>query len=102
MAVSFVLDGKTVEVGGLSKQQKSLLQLIQNLPADKFVSTEGLAKRAGITAEGIGSAVRRLREELKDNSMIVPGVDGAGKTTVFGNKRSIAKLREQLEASNVK
>lgn len=94
------LDGKEVEIGGLTPKQRKMLETIKKLPMGKYYSSEGLAEKFGMHVEAFRAAVLRLGKELAGCSITVPALSGASKKLVYGSVASIAKLKRDLEASN--
>ena len=95
--VNFKLDGKKVVLGGPSLKSLELVNLLNGLKFGEYLSTEGCAELLKISVDAIQATMKRDEKLFVDHSIKI-SIPGANHKRIWGSRKSIAKLKKELEA----
>jgi hypothetical protein len=95
--IELKLNGKTAVIGGPGPLTIRVIECVKALPEGEYFTSEGLGKKVNLTKNAVEQHIRKSPEEVAGYFVMVPGLEGRAKQIVYGAKKSISKLKAQLE-----
>jgi hypothetical protein len=95
--IELKLNGKQTIVGGPGPITIKVIECVKALPEGEYFTSEGLSRKVNLTKNAVEQHIRKASEEIVGYFVLVPGLEGKAKQTVYGAKKSISKLKAQLE-----